>query len=928
MLPGSVCSQRPESHFVFLAKRMRNVGLFCAHLLGLCLILSDPQTEGCGDSGLPPKPDLSAFRENQSLGVSWPRNHDASERDVYEIQISRTKKRTIVYDTNVSIPAVDSTRYTWTWRSDLPLECVDHSVRMRSICDQTAPSPWSNWITNYGTKATDAPKIFPMERMLKEGSSEMFCCVSPEGVNITSITFRNIPYPLLNIGDGVKAILVSNLEIPASFIKILLLTCTDSTGKIRYAGNFISFPPQKPRNLSCATSDMTKITCSWDPGRKRDRNKRNKQTQKLYIENTDHAPIDCEPTSCTFPAVPLQQEYTIRVEVKHLLGEERATYSFNISDRVSPVLEKVRGIPGVTDVSLSWTVLGNLTRNKLLCQVSTAAETIRELTFSSENGLFNVRLEGLHPNTNYSAKVRCSVNGRFWGKWTQSEPFTTYPLVTVDLWRRIQYRLDSDVRHVTLLWKTHVVGRATTVEIKGYTVKWSQGGQTVTEQKDSRQNQADISIGPKKCNFTVQAVLNTGSSVPAHITIPLEDDPAMPPLKKRLSGTLAGGFRLWWDEQASVTRGYTVEWCTVGSTESCTLQWIKVPEGNNTLLLPAGKLFCSFYVFLFLQTWMFINFSVLLFTGHFKPGFRYSFYIYGCTEQGDKLLEIQTGYTQELSSVQYPSIIEPVVSTHASVMLEWHYDEDDPAQPAFITGYLVTVQEAASNKLVFNVSVGDPRQKSVTIKGLQEDQEYVCSVSALTRVGPGLSASITIRTKHNYFSLLAKILTPILLLLSCAVLMWPQRKMLKNGLREIFVYPAGMNIKPPEFENFLYETDRKLQSQKVEECISCDVEVLNIKPLWHESSTLRDPECADPMCSPGSLPSSSVPIQTGYWPQSAVLLFERATNQEMVAISNKSYLSPIAEPQQVEFSQIRSGFETSDSLQGSCAAVYGYISDS
>uniref|UniRef100_A0A3Q2QCQ8 Leukemia inhibitory factor receptor-like n=1 Tax=Fundulus heteroclitus TaxID=8078 RepID=A0A3Q2QCQ8_FUNHE len=779
--------------------------------------------------GLPPKPDLSAFRENQSLGVSWPRNHGASERDVYEIQISRTKKRTIVYDTNVSIPAGDSTWHTWTWRSDLPLECVDHSVRMRSICDQTAPSPWRlNKILDY--------MFFSFQHL---SDPEMFCCVSPEGVNITSITFRNIPYPLFNIGDGVKAILVSNLEIPASFYKILSLTCTDSTGKMSSVGNFISFPPQKPRNLSCATSDMTKITCSWDPGRKRDENERNKSTQKLYIENTDHAPIDCEPASCTFPAVPLQQEYTIRVEVKHPLGEERATYSFNISDRGSPSFKhNVRRIPGVTDVSLSWTVLGNLTRNKLLCQVSAAAETIREVTsvlFDFENGLFKVRLEGLQPNTNYSAKVRCSVNGRFWGKWTQSKPFTTYPLVTVDLWRRIQSRRDPDVRHVTLLWKT--------VRCFGHLVEII-GGQTVTEQKNSRQNQTDISIGPKKCNFTVQAVLCKGSSIPAHITIPPEDDPGE--VLKRVSGTSAGGFRLWWDEQASVSCGYTVEWCIVGSPESCTLQWIKVPEGNNTLFLPAG---------------------------HFKPGIRYSFYIYGCTKQGDKLLEIQTGYTQELSESFY---LKKKKNTHASVTLEWHYDEDDPAQPAFITGYLVTVQEVASDKLAFNVSVGDPRQKSVTVKGLQQDQEYVCSVSALTRVGPGLSASITIRTKPNYFSLLAKILTPILLLLSCAVLMWPQRKMLKNGLREIFVYPAGMNIKPPDDFILLFfaQTDQKLQSQKVEECISCDIEVLNIKPLWHESSTLMDPECADPMCSTGSLPSlapSSVPIQTGYCPQSAVL---------------------------------------------------------
>lgn len=60
-----------------------------------------------------------------------------------------------------------------------------------------------------------------------------------------------------------------------------------------------------------------------------------------------------------------------------------------------------------------------------------------------------------------------------------------------------------------------------------------------------------------------------------------------------------------------------------------------------------------------------------------------------------------------LESVQSPSLVEPVQSTSSSVTLEWQYNEDDPAQPAFITGYLVTVQEvltgqAASRKTCVN----------------------------------------------------------------------------------------------------------------------------------------------------------------------------------------------------------------------------------
>lgn len=40
--------------------------------------------------------------------------------------------------------------------------------------------------------------------------------------------------------------------------------------------------------------------------------------------------------------------------------------------------------------------------------------------------------------------------------------------------------------------------------------------------------------------------------------------------------------------------------------------------------------------------------SRFCFAGNFQAGCRLTFNIYGCTENGHKLLEIQTGYTQEL----------------------------------------------------------------------------------------------------------------------------------------------------------------------------------------------------------------------------------------------------------------------------------------
>ncbi|XP_054467793.1 leukemia inhibitory factor receptor [Anoplopoma fimbria] len=855
---------------------------------------------GCWDTVLqPPSLSISHDSDRQSLLVSWWVNHSSLVGDVYEIQISRSEIHTVIYNKSLSLSSVDSDEYQWTWTSDVPLECVDHSVRMRQFYNWSVPSPWTDWVTHYGAQAQDKTTIFPSMRVLRENTRAVFCCVPPKGVSITSMTYNNTKYPLLSIGvAGVKAITVPNLTIPTALIKRLTLSCSDARGKTYWAWNNISFPPQKPGNLRCATSDMITIICTWDSGRERDPHDPNKQTHILYIENSDQAPISCKSSSCTFPAVPQREEYNISVVVKDQLGEETESYSFNISDRVFPVMGAVMVSPGVTHATVSWVVQGNLSRLNLLCQVTTDPYSSTQLSCNSASGLCEVELDHLLPNTRYSTRVRCSASGRLWGEWTHPVSFTTYQMVTLDVWRRIKQLSDPNTRQVTLLWTPLVPSSADTVNIQGYIVQWSQGGQNWTESKDSGQTQAEVSIDAGRHDFTVQAVVLSGSTIPAHITVPERDDGEIPPAKKRLSSNTAAGFNLSWDNADIVTCGYTVEWCILGNAVPCTdaLRWMKVPEGNNALVLPARQ---------------------------FKAGCRYTFDIYGCTENGHRLLEVQTGYSQELQSVKSPSLVEPVQSTSSSVTLKWSYNEDDPAHPAFITGYQVTAQEVGSDH--FNVSVVDPHIKSVTIEGLQQNHEYTFSVSTLTKDGPGLSTNITIRTRTNLDSAqLAKILTPILLLLGCIILMWPQRKMLKD----IFAYPDGMNIKTPELEGFLHETAKQLQSQKVEECSSCVIEILTTRPPLAVTTALTHPE---PLPGSQSSPSlSCVPLQADYCPQSVTVLWDGPALQPIACIKIKTYLRTMDEdlPEaQVMFTGIHSSFEPSESQQESCSVMYAYISN-
>lgn len=153
------------------------------------------------------------------------------------------------------------------------------------------------------------------------------------------------------------------------------------------------------------------------------------------------------------------------------------------------------------------------------------------------------------------------------------------------------------------------------------------------------------------------------------------------------------------------------------------------------------------------------------------------------------------------------------------------------------------------------MSVSDPRRKSVTVDGLQPNREYVLSVSALTRQGPGQATSITIRTRPNcelhssrgdgvsrqserspplfsarlrplgrdpHAHLAAAVLRPSAVapekrVSHCgpqfpqtsqrpshvAVFHLPSR--VKTSLVGIFAYPDGMNVRAPDLDSFLQE---------------------------------------------------------------------------------------------------------------------------
>lgn len=105
------------------------------------------------------------------------------------------------------------------------------------------------------------------------------------------------------------------------------------------------------------------------------------------------------------------------------------------------------------------------------------------------------------------------------------------------------------------------------------------------------------------------------------------------------------------------------------------------------------------------------------------------------------------------------------------------------------------------------------------------------------------------------------------------------------------------------------QTVEWMQSQRVDECSSCDIEILSD---GLPQSTLP---------SPGS--QSCPPLQAEYCPQSVTVMLR--DREALLCVTNKAYFQTAEEDlAQVRLSDV---YEPSESLQESGSVEYGYISN-
>ncbi|KAI5085418.1 leukemia inhibitory factor receptor, partial [Silurus meridionalis] len=199
--------------------------------------------------------------------------------------------------------------------------------------------------------------------------------------------------------------------------------------------------------------------------------------------------------------------------------------------------------------------------------------------------------------------------------------------------------------------------------------------------------------------------------------------------------------------------------------------------------------------------------------------------------------------------LQAPDVhLSSSVSSH-SITLEWSFEEENPTHPGFITGYTLTVHTEPNNthgvysETVYGPYFDDPHCKRVTVEGLCESQRYTLRLAACTRAGCGTESVYTFKTRpksltfytfycthtHTVFTdymQVLKVVTPLLLLIGCCCFLWSYRNTVKGIVVDVLIFPRHHNMKMMELDDDVYEVSKEIGALEVEECESCDVEIM------------------------------------------------------------------------------------------------------
>ncbi|EMP30271.1 Oncostatin-M-specific receptor subunit beta [Chelonia mydas] len=687
---------------------------------------------------------------------------------VFDIQVSRTEEMNVVWTEyyNTTLSKLKKTLH-WSWDSELPLECMSHSVRIRSMVNDERFSKlwsrWSQWETVLGLDTSDdnTPYIFPEDKVVEEGSNVTFCCIGGKDNRIEYLLFNytDYYYPDSNISQRNMVITMKKVlhaEVPG--IPVFCKISGKENKKYSATLLFVGKPPYEPEDLSCDTRDIRTLTCTWNPGKntylygahstKYHLFERFSRKTFCYQETAHYL----EPIHCSW-AIDQQMIYNLTLTAQNPLGKRSANFVIDVAHRVHPYPPSDLSVEHMkaTEVSLYWRMQPKYKAIKLLCQIENRHPSGQvELHNSSpvqSNSYPHLTLSGLQPFTNYAFRMRCGAASHFWkwSEWSKTLRVRTNeaaPSGKLDVWREVTPVLGG--RNVTLFWKPLPDFRANGGDIS-FEITWEKLKKASEPEHISisaLQNSTTISIDNHSYKISVVARNNINFSLPSVMIISRATDNGAEEKvdrtdleEERVNGTVDGIYISW--KATNAFDGYIVDWCNFPRSQHCDFQWKRFDFNTSSC---------------------FIN------SASFMPGVRYNFRVYGSLANEDFFLGKKVGYTKELAPRLNPQGEIAEMTSH-TVTVTWDSYPVNESQPGFIRGYHVyvkTMEEECSLKgsakhalsdgsVLCKYTIENPEEKRYVVKHLMPETTYALAVKAYTGGGETpIDAYINVDTLHDF----------------------------------------------------------------------------------------------------------------------------------------------------------------------------------
>ncbi|XP_066234814.1 oncostatin-M-specific receptor subunit beta isoform X2 [Saccopteryx leptura] len=778
---------------------------------------------------IPESLNISINSKQQCLHLQWHVHNLTYHQElkmVFQIEISRIKTSNIIWVGNYSTTVKWNQVLHWTWESELPLECVMHFVRIRSMVnDARTPRSraWSNWspwteVDAQNSLGRGSLFVFPKDKLVEEGSNVTVCYISRILENNISCYVDGVRIHGEPLDLNVFTFHLSNVPfIRKSGTNVYCEMNHTISGIVLYVSKVL----EEPKGFSCETPDLKTLNCTWDPGNDVDLLRHPPPTYTLSESFSGKKKICKHRNWCNWQVSQDSQEiYNFTLMAENSFRKRRVSILFNLAHRVHPRVFNVElESKGATNATVTWMAHPIGDHFKFLCQVELHGEGKLIQSDISTEAPGQLSFSDLEPVTEYLARIRCAVANHFW-KWSEwsGRNFSTLeaaPHKAPDVWRTVKSMLGSC--NVTLFWKplskSHAGGKILFYNV----VTENQDEPSSVELSSIRAPANGTTLTLDRCPHHIHITANNSVGTSPASVIGISGDLENKEVEEgRVQGT-KDGINLSWKPPSGDVIGYVVAWCDRPWDLPCDLQWKKL--GPNTT-------------------------STVISSDAFRPGVRYYFKIYGISpERMAQLLERKTGYSKE-----WPPSDNPRVSisnqTAQSFTLNWK-DYSTDSQPGFIRGYHVYLRYKGKqchpgfNKAFLSAvclgttddsvcckyKIDNPERKTFVVENLQPKSSYEYLVTSYTSVdeGPRDSFSkITTSDEHSY--VLVRVLLPMVFcLLLIAVLCYLKSQWMKETCFPDIPDPYKSSIlsllKPKESPH--------LTIMNVSDCIPDVLEVVN-----------------------------------------------------------------------------------------------------